>query len=156
MTKTLIRRATAEDFPTLLTIDRNSFPAGIAYDAVELSYFMNRRGAQTLVLEDEGAIAAFLILEIHRNTNTATIITLDVEERYRQRGFATRLLHESEEILKRQAVGAYDLQVDVENVPAIAFYRKHGFESVRVIRAYYSNGHDAYLMIKKFQITGRK
>ena len=42
MTKTLIRHATPEDFITLLEIDQASFPRGVAYDATELSYFMNR------------------------------------------------------------------------------------------------------------------
>ena len=156
MAKTLIRRATAADFPVLLDIDKDSFPPGVAYDSLELSYFMSRRGAQTLVLEEDGTIAAFLLMEVHRNTNTATIVTLDVREAFRRRGFASRLIEQSEEILAEHSIEVYDLQVDVENAVAIAFYTKHGFEPARVLRNYYSNGNDAYLMVKKLRPSGRR
>ena len=156
MAKTLIRRAAAADFPVLLEIDEGSFPAGVAYDSLELSYFMRRKGAETIVLENDGAIAAFLIMEVHRNTNAATIVTLDVRKDHRRRGFASRLLAQSEEILAEHSIETYDLQVDVGNIAAIAFYKKHGFDPVRVLRNYYSNGNDAYLMVKKLRSSGRK
>src|SRR5690242_2727505 len=67
MTKTLIRHAVPDDFETLLEIDEASFPGGIAYDANELAYFMNRAGAETIVIEEAGEIIAFLIMEVHAN-----------------------------------------------------------------------------------------
>ncbi len=64
MVKTLIRRAVSSDFPTLLRIDESSFPAGIAYDFSELSYFMQRAGAHTLVAELNGEIIGFILVDI--------------------------------------------------------------------------------------------
>src|SRR3974390_1115418 len=64
MTKTLIRHAVNEDFEVLLEIDEASFPRGVAYDANELAYFINRDGAETIVVEEDGAIVAFLIMEM--------------------------------------------------------------------------------------------
>jgi ribosomal-protein-alanine N-acetyltransferase len=126
-----------------------SFPAGVAYDSAELSYFMNRPGAETIVLEAEGAIAAFLIMEVHRNRRFATIVTLDVKNGHRRRGYATKLLERSEQILVGYGIEIYDLQVDVANSAAIRFYRRHGFEAVRRLKAYYANGNDAWLMMKQ-------
>src|SRR5262245_44684842 len=63
MTKTLIRHAVAADFSQLLEIDQASFAGGVAYDAAELSYFMKRPGAETLVLEEASRVVAYLILE---------------------------------------------------------------------------------------------
>ena len=148
MSKTLIRLATAADFPILLDIDQESFPEGIAYDAAELSYFMSRRGSATLVLESDGNVAAFLIADTRPGQGAATIVTLDVRPPFRRLGYASRLLLESEKLLKERGVRDYRLQVDVDNAAAIAFYRKHGFERLRTLRGYYSNGHDAYLMTK--------
>jgi ribosomal-protein-alanine N-acetyltransferase len=149
MTKTLIRHAIPADFETLLAIDVSSFPGGVAYDAAELSYFMNHQGAETIVAEVDGIIVAFLIMEVHRNRRTATIVTLDVRENERRNGFGTRLLERSEELLRDYGVEAYDLQVDVSNRGAIAFYKKHGFKMVRTLKNYYANGNDAYLMMKE-------
>jgi ribosomal-protein-alanine N-acetyltransferase len=149
MAKTLIRHAVKADFESLLEIDEASFPCGVAYDAVELSYFMNRNGAETLVLEDEGKIVAFLIMEVHRTRRRATVITIDVSESHRRFGYGSRLLARSEAMLNDYGVEVYDLQVDVTNRGAIEFYRKHGFTTVRKLPNYYANGHDAYLMVKE-------
>jgi ribosomal-protein-alanine N-acetyltransferase len=149
MAKTLIRHAVPADFGTLLEIDQASFAGGVAYDAAELSYFMNRNGAETLVLEEDGRIVAFLILELHRTRRSGTIVTLDVCEGFRRMGYGTELLNRAEDILCEYGAEAYDLQVDVTNRGAITFYRKHGFRTVRTLRQYYSNGNDAYLMVKE-------
>jgi ribosomal-protein-alanine N-acetyltransferase len=149
MAKTLIRHAVNADFNTLLEIDEASFSGGVAYDAVELSYFMNRDGAETLVLEEEGDIVAFLIMEVHRTRRSATIVTLDVRGTHRRTGCGTQLMQRAEDILRDYGVEAYDLQVDVTNRGALGFYKKHGFETVRTLRRYYANGHDAFLMVKE-------
>ena len=149
MTKTLIRYATTADFDSLLAIDVASFPGGVAYDADELAYFMNHEGAETIVADVNGTVVAFLIMELHRTRRTATIVTLDVHEGQRRQGHGSLLLKRSEKMLMDHGVEAYDLQVDVANRPAIAFYEKHGFKALRRIRNYYANGHDAFLMVKE-------
>ncbi len=149
MAKTLIRHAVRGDFNSLLEIDEASFPSGVAYDAGELRYFMNREGAETIVAEQDGTIVAFLIMEVHRTRRSATIITLDVREKYRRNGYASRLLKRSEEILNDYGVEIYDLQVDTGNRSAIGLYKKHGFKTAGVLDHYYANGNHAYLMVKE-------
>lgn len=148
MTKTVLRHATSADLPVLLEIDTESFPLGISYDSEELSYFMKQDGAQTVVLENEGGIAAFIILDIDLKARAATIVTLDVRKDFRRMGFGSKLLHRSEEIIREQGLKLFGLQVDVNNSVAIAFYERHEFRVSRKLRRYYPNGNDAYLMIK--------
>jgi len=149
MTKTLIRHAVSADFNTLLEIDEASFPGGVAYDAAELAYFINHEGSETLVVEVEGRIVAFLIMEIRRERRAASIITLDVREKERRSGYGSQLLRQSEKILVDHGADTCDLQVDTTNSGAIAFYKKHGFRTVRTLKNYYANGNDAYLMVKE-------
>lgn len=149
MPKTHVRAAVVSDFPTLLQIDQASFPPGIAYDSNELSYFMQRDGAQTLVAEIDKRIAGFILMEILKRKKAATMITLDVREEYRRRGCASALLAASEDILRKRSIQRYELQVDVANSPAIGFYNKHGFTPICTLKNYYSNGNDAYLMVKR-------
>jgi ribosomal-protein-alanine N-acetyltransferase len=152
MVKTRIRPAVNTDFGILLEIDEASFAGGVAYDAAELSYFMNRNGAETLVLEEDDAIVAFIIVEAYAARRTGTIVTLDVRDTHRRKGYGTKLLNRAERILSDNGVETYDLQVDTSNAPAIKFYKKHGFRIVRTLRQYYANGNDAYLMVKELGI----
>ena len=147
--KTLIRHAVAADFSVLLEIDEASFPGGVAYNAAELSYFMNRDGAETLVVEEGGKIVAFVIVEVQSGRRRATIVTLDVRETHRRSGYGTQLLNRAEDMLVDYGVEIYDLQVDVTNKGAIDFYKKRGFKMVRTLKNYYANGNDAYLMMKE-------
>jgi ribosomal protein S18 acetylase RimI-like enzyme len=124
------------DFNALLEIDEASFVGGVAYNAAELSYFMNRAGAETLVVEEDGHIVAFVIVEVQAGRRRATVVTLDVRESHRRNGYGTRLLARAEEILINHGVETYDLQVDVTNRGAISFYKKQGFKSSRVSRQY--------------------
>jgi len=149
MAKTVIRHAVTADFETLLQIDQSSFAGDVAYNAAELSYFMRRDGAETLVLEEDNKIVAFLILEIHKTRRSGTIVTLDVRQTHRRSGYGSQLLKRAERILTDYGAEAYDLQVDVTNRSAINFYRKHGLRRVRTIPHYYANGNDAYLMLKE-------
>jgi len=154
MPKTFIRRAAAGDFTTLLEIDRASFPPGVAYESDELSYFMSRSGAETIVLERDGEIAAFLIFEMDPRRKTAILITVDVRKEFQRCGYGTQLMKQSEEMLATQGIHTYQLQVDVENAAAIAFYLKHGFQHIRLLKNYYANGHDAHLMVKTLRVNG--
>jgi ribosomal protein S18 acetylase RimI-like enzyme len=147
--KTLIRHATGEDFPILLSIDEASFPREIAYDSVELSFLIKRPGAETLVLEEADTIAAFLLMEVNRRRKRATLVTLDVRSEKRRKGYASDLLRHSESILQGYGVHTYDLQVDVRNEGAVLFYRRHGFQVERRLAKYYPGGHDAWQMVKK-------
>ena len=149
MTKTAIRHAVTADFDTLLNIDQASFAGGVAYNAAELAYFMNRDGAETLVLEEDRNIVAFIVLEVHSTRRSGTIITLDVLQSHRRSGYGTQLLKRAEAILSDYGVEGYNLQVDVTNRAAIAFYKKHGLRLMRTLRHYYANGNDAYLMAKE-------
>jgi len=152
MTKTLVRNARNADFPTLLKIDKASFPPGIAYDFVELSYFMRRKGARTLVAEVDGEIVGFLLLEIMSRRKAATLVTIDIRAEQRRNGHGTELLDRSEQILREAAISRYELQVDTANTSAMEFYRKHGFAIVNTLKGYYANGNDAYLMVKEISL----
>ena len=153
--KTLIRHATSRDFPMLLSIDEASFPPEIAYDCLDLQHMMNRPGAETLVLEEDGGIAAFLLMEVDRSRKTATLVTLDVHSEHRRKGYASSLLRVRSRFLADMESATYNLQVDTQNEGAISFYRKNGFEVERLLRKYYPGSRDAWQMVKKLPTIRR-
>ena len=79
------------------------------------------------------------------------IKTIATDRHFQGQGCASQLMEyalEKSEELHYQNV---NLEVRVSNVKAIALYQKFGFKNVAVRKRYYSNGEDAYLMIKELE-----
>ena len=80
-----------------------------------------------------------------------SITTIATDRHFQGQGCASQLMEyalEKSEELHYQNV---NLEVRVSNVKAIALYQKFGFKNVAVRKRYYSNGEDAYLMIKELE-----
>lgn len=75
------------------------------------------------------------------------IITLAVDNRYRRRGIGSKLLKLFIETEKRRGIKMIYLEVSVKNKVAIKFYEKHGFKISGILRRYYRDNSDAYIMI---------
>ena len=133
----------------LLSIDETCFPPEIAYDCHDLKHMMGRAGAETIVVEEDGGIRGFLLMDVDRSGKVATLVTLDVQSEHRRKGYASSLLSRSEQILVNHGVATYKLQVDTKNEAAITFYRRSGFEVERLLRKYYPGSRDAWQMVKK-------
>ncbi len=77
------------------------------------------------------------------------IISIAVVPEMRRRGVGTSLMLSAMRALRSYyRVDEYYLEVRVSNYPAINLYKKLGFEIIKVIRGYYSDGEDAYLMAR--------
>ena len=152
----LIRDYRAADFDRLWRIDQLCFPPGIAYTQMDLTGFITRRKAITLVAEFAagsefaGGIAGFAvaqpILKIGR------ILTLDIVPEARRFGLATRLMQECEKRLRALGCEQAYLETAVNNQPALDLYHKLGYEILRTLPLYYpTHALDAYLMGKPLQ-----
>ena len=141
-----LRPYAPEDFETLYVMDQACYAPGIAYSKRTLRWFLSLPGADCLVAEAEGEIAGFLLAE-HAGRR-AHLITLDVLERYRRRGIGTALLRAMEEKLAAGGVEHIELETATDNDAAVAFWHKHGYRTLGVLKRYYSNDLDAYFMQK--------
>ncbi len=146
----MIREATAADFRTLWRIDQECFTAGISYSQAELRHYMKRRGAFTLVNEDDAGIAGFLVAESSRR-GAGHIITIDVLPRARRAGVGSGLLRAGEQRLRDAGCGAVLLETAVDNEPAIRFYKRYGYSILKTIPRYYMDSLDALLMGKRLE-----
>jgi Acetyltransferases len=70
-----------------------------------------------------------------------------VLEEFRGKGIGTALMKRSVQSMKEE-YGAEEvyLEVRISNAPAIHLYEKLGFKKVKVLRNYYVDGEDAFLM----------
>lgn len=80
------------------------------------------------------------------------LVSIAVLAPYRGRGIGSRLLAESIRVVRDvyEAVSMY-LEVRVSNSIAIKLYEKFGFQKARIARGYYSDGEDAFIMVKRLR-----
>ena len=152
----VIRDYRAADFDRLWRIDQLCFPPGIAYTQMDLTGFIARRKAITLVAEFAagsgfaGGIAGFAVAQPIRKIGR--ILTLDIVPEARRFGLGTRLMQECEERLRGLGCEQVYLESAVNNQPALDLYRKLGYEILRTMPLYYpTHALDAYLMGKPLQ-----
>ncbi|HKW24483.1 MAG TPA: N-acetyltransferase [Terriglobales bacterium] len=157
-----IRQFRKDDFEQLWAIDQECFPAGISYTRIELAFYMRRPRAFTLVADGERAvptaataqttrgILGFLVGEASAR-GAGHIITIDVRPEARRHRVGTALLEAAEERLRVGGSRHVFLETAVNNVPAIAFYKRHGYELIKTIPRYYKNDLDALLLGKRLE-----
>ncbi len=141
-----IREYHPEDFDALCEIDRACFSPAIAYTRNEMRAYLNARGADCVLAENNAGIVGFCITACGREQ--AYIVTIDVSESLRRQGVGAALLIEAEKRLAAKGVHAVALDTATDNLPAIAFWQKHGYRKIGIRKGYYPDGRDAFAMIK--------
>lgn len=153
----------SNDFEELWRIDQQCFPPGIAYSKADLWAFIDSPAAFAIIAElaseelktlpqslnsaSPSLIAGFIVAEANRK-GVGHIVTIDVLAEARRSGIGFALLTAAEERLIRERCKRIRLEAAVDNLAALSFYKRHGYEVVKTIRGYYSNGGDAYVLAK--------
>jgi [ribosomal protein S18]-alanine N-acetyltransferase len=155
-----VRDHRPEDFDTVWEIDQSCFAPGIAYSRYELKTYMRRGGAFTLVAEAAGdemqadgevlnqdRVLGFLVAECGRR-GIGHVITIDVRAEARRHRVGSTLLDAAELRLRSAQCQLVRLETAVDNVAALSFYKRRGYNVVETIPRYYSSGVDAFLLQK--------
>lgn len=108
---------------------------------------MVQRGAFTFVAEVEERVAAF-VLAYQKKPLIGHIVTLDVHPDFRRQSIGYHLMERAEQRLRDRGAVRIILEAGVNNDTALRFYEKRGFLRQRLLRHYYADGSDAYLMEK--------
>jgi [ribosomal protein S18]-alanine N-acetyltransferase len=161
-----IRDSRQADFDRLWRIDQQCFAPEISYSRLELAVYMRRSGSFTLVAEAANngksvalpygvaAILGFVVAQAQRR-GRGHIITIDVINQARRAGIGSELLAAAEARLQAAACHVVHLETAVDNVAALAFYKRHGYDLEKTVPRYYSNGVDA-LLLKKDLLPARR
>lgn len=153
-----VRDCRAEDLNTLWEIDQSCFPPGIAYSRYELRHYIRRPSAFALVAESDAgdqsgrSILGFVVAESSRR-EIGHVITIDVRAEAQRHRVGSGLLASAETRLRSSACRWIRLETAVDNMSALAFYKRHGYSVIQTIPHYYSNGVDALLLEKNLLST---
>ena len=95
-----------------------------------------------------GDLNAVVQLVAERARGRGHIITIDVRELGRRYGIGSALLNSAEQQLRTADCSSIRLETAVDNIGALSFYKRHGYNVIKSIRGYYSTGVDALLLEK--------
>ncbi len=140
-----VRDMREDDLPEVAAIEEASFPNPWPLEALRHELAQNPF-CRAFVAEEEGRVAGYAYLWVI--FEQGHLINIAVHPRFRGRGLGEALLRR----VLREAVGqgarAVHLEVRERNAPAIALYRKHGFQVLGRVEKYYSDGAAALMMEK--------
>lgn len=149
----VIRRATTLDLPRIIDLERSCFGEHIAYSSKQINYLITRANSNCLVETYEDELRGFIIVLYKRGTGVAGIETINVDNQYRGKGIAKRLLFTSEEDMMHKGIRKIRLEVSMGNTSAVNLYQKSGYRIASILKDYYYfehfGTHDAYRMVKE-------
>lgn len=140
------RKMEEKDLDQVVEIEEVSFPNG-GWNRTQFEYEISSNtvaNPYVLYLDDE-LIGYYSLWEMFENTSIATIA---VKDKYRNKGIGGILLSKIVEQSIEKGFTSIDLEVRKSNEPAIKLYKSYGFKVISVRKGYYSNGEDAYIMVK--------
>ena len=99
-----------------------------------------------MAVVDEQVVA--FILAYQKKPLIGHIVTLDVHPDFRRQSIGYHLMERAEERLRQHGAARIILEVAVQNETAQRFYEKRGYLRQKLLRRYYQDRSDAYLMEK--------
>jgi ribosomal-protein-alanine N-acetyltransferase len=146
--KPAISRMGFEDIDDCWRLDHICFQGSEAYDRDTFHYLLSHiNGVHYKVIDSDGEMIAFVIGMVEPDL-MGHVVALGVDPNSRGKGYGKRLMHTVEHSFYMHGVRSIRLEVRTENEIAQKLYLSIGYQIVRRLPKYYSNGDDGYLMIK--------
>jgi [ribosomal protein S18]-alanine N-acetyltransferase len=144
-----IRPFQPSDMDLILEIEHASFRED-AYDRNLFAEFYHKWGDLFLVAEGGGRIWGYMVTctRTREGSRKAQLVSVAVVPEARRSGVASALLTQTLRRLRRLGATRLTLMVKVTNSAALEFYRKRGFQTLRIWRGYYEDGKDGWLMAR--------
>ncbi|MHA1590679.1 MAG: ribosomal protein S18-alanine N-acetyltransferase [Candidatus Njordarchaeales archaeon] len=141
-----IRRAIPDDLNKVFEIEQKSFKR--PYPKYYLAWLIKGLADIFLVAEYKGQVLGYVAGRIEYN-RLGHVITIAVHPEWRRRGIGTKLMLYIMKLFREYGCERVYLEVRVSNLEAIRLYEKLGFRITRLLKNYYEDGEDAYLMLRE-------
>ena len=146
-----------DDIKDVVSINQRSLPENYP-DQFFLGLYHHAPNA-FLVAEYENEIVGYIMCRIERGISgfgklpvkKGHIVSVAVLGTLREKGIGTALISAAMEGMSGYGASEIFLEVRKSNEAAVIVYEKLGYSVRRVLRGYYRDGEDAYLMVKKIE-----
>lgn len=143
-----IRPLTKRQLREVAKLNLRCFARGENYSRHTFTYLLdNPETLSYSSVTSTGEMTGFIFAMMNQD-GAAHITTIGVAPEHRRRDLASRLLAHLEDALRAKGVSTVVLEVRVSNLVAQELYKRRGYASVQLLKNYYSNGEDGYLMTK--------
>lgn len=154
------RRFKPSDLEGVIRINRACLPENYS-----TRFFMNlfKRFPETFIVAElnkeiigyimcrvETGIPSFKVLGI---TKKGHVISIAVLPEHHRKGIGYNLIREATRAMEKYNAKECYLEVRESNIPAINLYKKLGFKPAKVLRSYYADGENAFLMAIQLPTT---
>ena len=148
-----IRHGTIHDLDALMRLEQRAFAAD-AFGRKQLRYLLTRANASVYIADEAGAVRGAAIMLWRQGATVGHLYSIATDPAARGRGLGSMLLHACEAAAVQQNCRQVCLEVRVTNLPAIAFYERHGYRAVAELPGFYEDGTPAIRMRKDLTLPG--
>lgn len=138
------RNAVLNDVAALSKLELQLFSAENYPISRQMFRYHIQRNRIIVALNDAEEIIGYCLVLLRKKW--AKLYSLGVLEKYRSEGIAGTLLTQMFQELKNKEYERILLEVRVDNLNAIALYKRHGFKTLRRTSGFYKDGCDAFIM----------
>ncbi len=149
----IVREFSKDDIETVMSINKKCLPENYPE-----SFFLGlyaHAPKSFIIGEVEGSIIGYIMCRIERGISSfgrlpvkkGHIVSVAVIDSMREKGFGTQIIKKAIEGMIEYGATEFFLEVRKSNTAAITAYERLDFEVKRVLRGYYRDGEDAYLMV---------
>ena len=137
-----IRWMIRRDVPSVVDIESKSFE--YLWTEKDFARCLGQRNCIGMVAEYEDDVVGFMIYELHKNR--LHLLNFAVAPDYRRQGVGRSMIEKLASKLSADRRTHILLEVRESNLAAQLFFRTLGFRATAVLREFYDNAEDAYLM----------
>lgn len=139
----IIRKAQTSDVSKLYALEKELFSID-NYALSRASFAYHVRNNLLYIAEVDGKIIGYALALIKRKK--AKLYSIGVSKAHRGEKIAEKLWEVIYEDLISRGFSCFLLEVRIYNEVAISLYKKIGFDVVKLLKGFYRDGCDAYLM----------
>ena len=143
--KLIIRKFLASDIERIVKIEKASFKQD-AYSKTRLKNLSKKHPNDFFIAQLADKTVGYVIA--YHKAGKIDFDSLAVDKKYRKLGIGKKLVSFVLNRFRKKGLKKASLEVRKSNKKAIAFFQNLGFKITKVIKHYYKDREDAYLMEK--------